>query len=173
MTERNKTMTKTATIPTRQQVEQQAAELAAQVDAFREQDQQQAAEDQQRKVEAQRVFDEQLVGGYSSDADEAEVRQARDTLEAALRDNPLVRAFADYTTSLRQVSHRQYEASAALTRLGRPSFRPSPVVSQLVGGLDEYVLRAVDAIADERVDAARADLHARRDAAGDNPKENR
>lgn len=161
-------------LPTREEVEAQAADLAAQLDTFRQQDQLREAEDHQRRTKAQEEFDRQFVEDYSSAADEADVRQARETLEVALHANPLVRAFADYVTTLRQVSHRQAEVSAALTRLGRPSFRPIANVTEVIGGVDEFVLRAVDRIADERVEADRADLHARRDAADTadtNPKE--
>ncbi len=172
-TTKETTMPSKTALPTRQEVEQQAADLAAKLDAFRQQDQQQAAVDQQRRTKAHEEFDRQFVADYRSAADEADVRQARETLEVALRENPFVRAFADYVTTLRRVSHRQAEVSAALTRLGRPSFRPVANVTEVIGGLDEFVLRAVDRIADERIEVERSDLHARRDAAGDNPKENR
>lgn len=165
-------MPKTTTIPSREQIEQQAGELAAKLDAFREQDQQQAAEDHRRKVEAQREWDEQLVAGYNRTAIDAEAEQAKAAFDQALAANPLVLALADYAAAMRRRSHRLHEYMAARGRLGLPTAPPDVVVTDLAH-LDEYVTRTAERIAGDLIGAENADLHAGRDAAGDTPKENR
>lgn len=156
----------TRTPLTRERIEQQAAALAAQVAEFERQDQQRQEEEHLRRAQAQEKFDRQLVADYSAERAEADVKQARADLDAALADNPLVLALADFLAALRRKAHIEFEVSSARSRLGLPTFRPSSNVTELVGGLDEYVVRAVERIADERTSAEVADLHARRDAAG-------
>jgi hypothetical protein len=154
------------TTPTREQIEQQAAELAAQVDAFRQQDYQQQEEEWQRRAQAQEEFDRQLVASYSANKVEDDVQSARKALDAALATDPLVIALADYSAALRRRARLAFEASSADTRLGGPGFRQPPGPTELVGGLDEYVLRTAERLATEQVDAEMAELLARRDAAG-------
>lgn len=156
------------TAPTREQIEQQAAELAAQVEQFREQDYQQQEAERQRRIRAQEEFDRQLVADYRANLgkDEADLRAARAALDATLANDPLVSALADYSAVLRRRARLAFEASSAANRIGQPGFSKPFGPTELVGGLDEYVLRTAERLAEERVTAESADLHARRDAAG-------
>ena len=158
------------TLPTREEVEAQAADLAAQLDTYRQQDQQQAAEDHRRKLAAQQEFDEQTAAGFSRAQVEAEVDRARAAFDEALATNPLVLALADYLASLRRRSHAMHEHMATLGRLGRPTAPPNAGPTELYD-LEGTIFRAAELIAADRVAAEQTDLHARRDAAGDNPKE--
>lgn len=164
MTTKRTTMPKT-TMPTREQIEQEAdaaATRAAQLrQALAEQDQ--AALD--RRLEAQRAWDEQHVAGFSRAAVEAEVDRAKAALDAALAENPLVLALADYLHALRRRSHDVFEHMSALGRLGRPTGSPAAGPTEL-GRLEEYVITAAERLATERVDREQAEMHARRDAAG-------
>jgi hypothetical protein len=154
------------TTPTREQIEQQAAELAAQVAEFQAQDAQREYEQLQRRIAAQEEFDRQILADYRANPGDDDLREARAALDAALADDPLVQALATYSAALRRRARLAFEASSADTRLGGPGFRQPPGPTELVGGLDEYVLRAAERIAEERVTAEMADLLARRDAAG-------
>ncbi len=166
-------MPKTTTIPSRQEIEQQAAELKAKLDVFREQDQQQAVEDHRRKLAAQQEFDEQQVASYSRAAVEADVGQARAALDEALAANPLVVALADHLASLRRRSHAVHEHMATLGRLGRPTAPPNAGPTELLD-LEGTIFRAAERIAADRVAAEQSELHARRNAAGtDTTEENR
>ncbi len=162
------------TVPlTREQVEQQAADLNAQLAAIREQErlEQEAAAD--RRAAAQQQFDEQFVAGFSRAALEADVDQARAALDETLAADPLTLALADYLTALRRRSHLFLEQSAALGRLGQPVPAPHALGTELQR-IDEYVLPIASRIATERVAAEMADLHARRETAGDDiTQENR
>lgn len=155
----------TKTTPTREQIEQQAAELAAQVDAFRQQDEQRAEEEWNRRLEAQREFDRQLVAAHSDARLETEVSQARSALDTALAESPWVIALADYLSALRRRSHAAFEDNSARSRLGLPTGPTYTGATEIVG-VDEYVIRAAERMAAERIEAEQAELHARREAAG-------
>jgi hypothetical protein len=168
---KEKTMPKTA--PTREQLEQEAQTAAARAAEITAQLLEQEQTDYATRLEAQRRFDEQLVASYDRSAIEAEVKQATADLDAALRANPLVLALADYLTALRRRSHAVREHMAARNRIGLPTAPPDPGPTELAT-VEEYIHTAATRMAEERVSAEIADLHARRDAAGTaTTKENR
>lgn len=159
-------MPKTTIPKTPDELRQQAARLDAEAGAVREELQRQAQEDHERRTAAQLAFDADLVAGFSRAALEAEVDQAKATLDAAVAANPLVVALSDYLTALYRRSHALAEHMSALSRLGRPS-GPSAAVDTQLGGLDGYLLPAAQRLAGARIAAEVTDLHARREAAGD------
>lgn len=163
-------MTKTTTLPTREQIEQEAAAAATRAAELRDQLWQEDQAAHERKLAAQRAFDEQLVAGFSRADVEAEVDQSRAAFDEALATNPLVLALAAYLESLRRRSHAVQEHMSALGRLGRPTAPPNAGPTELYD-LEGTIFRAAERIAADRVAAEQSDLHARRDAAGDNPKE--
>lgn len=170
MTNKEKAMTKTPAMPTRAQMEQEAATAASRAEELQQQLLVADQQDHARRLDAQRRFDERHVAGFSRAAIEAEVDRARAELDLALAENPLVIALADYLSALRRRSHAVLEQSSALSRLGQPSGIPTAGPTELAG-LEEYVVRAAERIATERIGAELAEFHARRDAAGDTTTE--
>ena len=67
---------------------------------------------------------------------------------------------------MRRRSHILAELNGALGRLGRPTAAPN--VATELQPLDAYVLPVAARIATQQVAAEMADLHARRETAGDN-----
>lgn len=158
-------MPKTTALPTREQILAEAEVANARAAEVRQQMQQEQQAEHARRFEAQRQFDDQLVAGYSREQVEAEVKQAKATLDQALADNPLVLALADYLTALRRRSHAVQEHMSALGRLGRPTAPPMAGPTELAA-IETYVLSAAERLASDRISTELADLHARRDAAG-------
>ncbi len=169
-------MPKTAPL-TREEIEAQAAELAAQVAAFQAEDQRRAEEQQRRRDAALRQFDEQFVDSVSVSVLTAEVDEARAALGAALADTPLVQGIAAYITALHRRSHLYLERSSALDRLGRPTApKPAGWATEVPSAeIPELIAQAAARIATTQVAAELAELHGRRDAAGTETtqKENR
>jgi hypothetical protein len=163
----------TKTAPTREQIEAQAADINTKLAAFHAEDQRQAEEDDRRRAAAQQQWDEQFVTTISRSRLNADVDQARAELDAALADNPLVVALADYLTALRRRSHVIQEQNAALARLDRPTAPRGAGLATEVhpDEMVSLIAQAMTRIATERVGAEMADLHAARDAAGTDPTE--
>jgi len=143
----------------------EAERLDAQAGALRQQLQEQAQEAAERRRVAQLAWDERFAAGYSRAAIEADVDQARAALDEALAANPLVGALADYLVAIRRRSHAVLEQMSVLNRLGRPSGPPNAGPTELAP-LEEYVIRAAERMASDRVAAELAELHAGREAAG-------
>ncbi len=161
---------------TREQIEAQAADLAAQVAAFEAEDQRRAEEEWRRRAAAQHQWDERFAASVSRTALNTEVDQARAALDAALEADPLVLALSDFLTALRRRSHVILEHNSALVRLGRPENRPPAGMRTEVTAteLAELIAEAMNRIAADRVGSEMAELHAKRDAAGtDTTEENR
>ena len=154
---------------TREQIEQRAAEDAAVLAEFHRHDQEQAQAAAQRRAEAQRMWDEQFVVAFSRAALEADVAQTRAELDEAIAADPVTAALVEHLIAMRRRSHTLSELNGALARLGRPTAAPN--VATELQHLDAYVLPVATRIATERVSAEMAELHARRETAGDNNTE--
>ncbi len=168
-------MSKTAPM-SREQIEAQAADLAAQVAAFQAEDQRRADEEWRRRTAAQQQWDERFAASVSRRQLDDHVDQARAALDAALEADSMVQALADYLAALRRRSHMILEHNSALVRLGqRENPRPSGMATEVTATkVAELVAEAMTRVATERVAAEMAELHAQRDAAGtDTTKENR
>jgi hypothetical protein len=154
---------------TREQIEQQAAELAAQVEAFREQDRQRQEEEQRRRAAAERACDEQFAADYSRQELDTAVDRARAAFQEALAENPLVLALADYLTAMQRARTLTYEYAATLGRLGRgdraPAAHSYPIAE--LGPVEDYIASAVARLVAERVDAETAERTSQRQAAID------
>ncbi|MDP9461724.1 MAG: hypothetical protein M3Q22_16230 [Actinomycetota bacterium] len=168
-------MPKTAPL-SREQIEAQAADLAAQVAAFQAEDQRRADEEWRRRAAAQHQWDERFAASVSRRQLDADVDQARAALNAALEADPLVQALAGYLAALRRRSHLILEHNSALVRLGQPeNRRPSGMATEVTATeVAELIAQAMTRVATERVGAEMAELHAQREAAGtDTTEENR
>ncbi len=164
-------MPRTITAPeqkTREEIEAQAADLAAQVAAFEAEDQRRADEEWRRRAAAQHQWDERFAASVSRTALNTEVDQARAALNAALEADPMVLAFADYLAALRRRSHLILEHNSALMRTGRPENRPPAGMATEVTATEvaELIAQAMTRIASDRVASEMAELHAKREAAG-------
>lgn len=154
------------TAQTREQIEQQAAELAAQIEEFHEQDRKAQEERWHNRTEAQRQWDEDFVAGYSYARTEVEVGDARRALDEALAADPIVQAFAHYLAAMRRRYQLVVEKNAAMARLGRPEpLRLGGMQTELIG-LEDFIFQAAERIGAEQVSAEMAELQTRRDAAG-------
>ena len=157
------------TAPTREQIEQQAAELAAQVEAFREQDRQRQEQEWQRRAQADHDYDEQLVANYSRRELDADVDQARVAFGEALAENPLILALADYMTAMQRARTATYDYANALGRIGQGNRVPPPhsyPIAEL-GPVEDYIASTVARLVAERMDAETAEQASQRQAAID------
>ncbi len=158
--------TVTDALPTREDLERQAAEVGAQLNALRQQEMQSEQEQQRRRAQAEHEFDRQQAAAWSRKALDAEVAQARAAFDAALAGNALVRALADWATALQRRRNAVYDHVFALNRLGRPAegvdYPPADI-----GPVQDVIAAAVQRIVTERTDADAAALAAQREAAID------
>jgi len=154
------------TVPkTADEMRAEAERLDAEAGALRQQLQERAQEADERRRVAQLAWDGRFAAGYSRAAIEADVDQAKAALDAALAANPLVTALADYLVALRRRSHAVLEQMSALGRLGRPTGLANAGPTELAP-LEEYVIRAAERMASDRVAAEVAERAAAREAAG-------
>ncbi len=109
--------TVTDALPTREDLERQAAQVAEQLAALRQQQEQQ---EQQRRARAEQEYDREQIANYSRAALDNKVAQARAQFDEALANTPLVRALADYLYAQQRRRTATYEHASALTRLGQP-----------------------------------------------------
>jgi hypothetical protein len=153
---------------TREQIEAQAADLAAQVAAFQAEDQRRAEEAWRRRAAAQHQWDERFAASVSRSQLNTDVDQARAALDAALEADPLVQALAGYLAALRRRSHVILEHNSALVRLGQPENpRPSGMPTEVTATeVAELIAQAMTRVATQSVGAEMAELHAQREAAG-------
>ncbi len=149
---------------------EQAADLATQQAAVLAELNQRQAERAERDRQAQRVFDEQLVAGYSRRKLDEEAEQAHRALQQHLEADPLLNALADYLTVLTRRRFLITEHVAAQGRLGLDISGFIAPSAELVS-LQDLLLPVVQRIAEGRIAAERNDLHARREAAGTDTKE--
>ncbi len=157
--------TVTETLPAREQLERQAAEVAAQLDALRQQQERQEQLERQRRAQAEREFDQQQVATFSRAQLDDEVAQARAQFDEALAGAPLVRALADWATALQRRRTATYEHGSALTRLGLPGIAGHDLPRAELGPVEDLIAAAVRRIVTERTDADAAALAAQREAA--------
>ena len=165
-------MPKIKTPPTPDELRAQAEQHDAQAHALRLELQRQAQETLERRLAAQREWDEKFVASFNRAEVEADVDKAKAALDQALAENPLVQALSDYLAALRRRSHAVLEHMSARNRLGLETGPPNPGPTELAT-VDEYVIRAANRIAEDRIAAERADLHAQREAAADADEETR
>jgi uncharacterized small protein (DUF1192 family) len=161
-------MPKTTAAPAREQIEQEVAEAEQRAAMLRDQLWREDEAKRQRREDAQREWDEQFVACFSRAQVFADTEQAREDLIAALAENPLIAAFADYFAALRRRSWAIAKHNEALNRLGQT---PPPVTTlqtelSAVEILD-LLQRAAERIATDRVGAELAEQAASREAAAD------
>lgn len=159
-------MPKTTAPRTADELRNEAERLDAEARALRQELQRQAQEADERRRSAQQAWDERFAAGFSRAAVEADVDQAKAALDEALAANPLVAALADYLTALRRRSWAVQEQMSVLGRLGRPAGL-APAGPTELGPLNEYVIRAAERMASDRVAAELAERAADREAVGD------
>ncbi len=154
----------TDALPTREDLERQAAEVGAQLDALRQQEMQREQEEQHRRAQAERAYDVQQAGAYSRTALDAEVAQARAAFDQQLADTPLVQALVDRAVALQRRRNAVYEHVSALNRLGRPTegvdYPPADI-----GPVQDIVAAAVQRLVAARTDADAMSFAAHREAA--------
>ncbi len=157
--------TVTDALPTREDLERQAAQVAAQLDALRQQQERQEQQERQRRAHAEQEYDQEQVAAFSRAALNNEVAQARAEFDEALANTPLVRALADYLTALQRRRTATYEHASALTRLGLPGVAGHDLPRAELGPVEDLIAAAVQRIVTERTDADAAALVARRETA--------
>ncbi len=104
---------------TREQLEAEAADLAARLDAIRQEEARRQQEEAQRLAQAEQDWDQQAVAAYSREALDAEVAQAEQAFRDALAETPLVRAMAGYLAVLQRRRTAVYNHQSTLGRLDR------------------------------------------------------
>ncbi len=156
--------TVTDTLPSREQIEQQAAELAAQIAAYQQQDLQEEQERQLRRTQAEHEFDQQRAANYSRRELDAEVARARAEFDDSLAETALVRTLADWAVALQRRRDAVYEHVSRLNRLGRPTEGVDYPPAEL-GPVQDVIAAAVQQLVTERVGAERAALAAQRETA--------
>lgn len=162
-------MTKTATAEkTREQLESEAAAAEQRAAAIREQMWLADEAERQRRHDAQLEWDRRLVASITPAQLDTDVDQARATLAAALEDNPMVHALADYLTALRRRSHMLLQHDSAMARLGEPTPQRGSIKTEVTGiEVAELIAAAMARIATERVASEVTDLEEQREQAGD------
>ncbi len=164
-------MPKTAA-PTRKELEQQAADLNAQLAAIREQEQREQEEAARRRAQAEAEWDRQFLATLTTADLEKDVDRAAQALDEELATNPLVLALADFLTALRRRSNLRQEISAARMRLGQDPLPTQSMRTEITPeDVLELLLRPTTRMAGDRVAVEVADLYAQRDAAGDTAAE--
>ncbi len=159
---------KTTAPLTREQLEEQAAELNAQLAAIREQERREQEEAARRRAHLEAEFDRQFLATLTPAQLEADVDQAAQALDEALATNPLVLALSDFLTALRRRSNLRQEISAARMRLGQDPLPAQSMRTEITPeDVLDLLLRPTNRMAGDRVAAEVADLYAQRDAAGD------
>ncbi len=153
---------------TREQLEQQAADLNAQLSAILAQEQREQEEAARRRAEGEAEFDRQFLATLTPADLEKDVDQAAQALDEALATNPLVLALANFLTALRRRSNLRQEINNARMRLGEDPF-PTQAMRTEIRPEDvlDLLLRPTNRMAGDRVAAEVADLYAQRDAAGE------
>ncbi len=159
------TMPTTDPMPTREDLERQAAEVGAQLDAIRQQQERQEQQERQRRAHAEQAYDQEQITAFSRAALDNEVAQARAQFDEALASTPLVRALADYLTALQRRRTATYEHASALTRLGLPGIAGHDLPRAELGPVEDLIAAAVQRIVTERIDADAAALAAQRETA--------
>ncbi len=165
MTRKATALVVTESLPRREDLERQAAEVEAQLDAFRQQDMQREQEEQRRRAQAEQEYDRQQIATFSRAALDSEVANARTAFDVALADTPLVRALADYLTALQRRRTATYEHASVLTRLGLPGIAGHDLPPAELGPVEDLIAAAVRRIVTERTDADAAALAAQRETA--------
>ncbi len=157
---------------TREQLEQQAAALNAQLDAIREQERGEQEEAARRRAQAEAEWDRQFLATLTTADLEKDVDRTAQALDEVLATNPLVLALADFLTALRRRSNLRQELSSARMRLGQDPL-PTETMRTEIKPADvlDMLLRPTNRMAGDRVAAEVADMYARRDAAGDTAAE--
>ncbi len=157
--------TVTDALPTREDLERQAAEVAEQLAALRQQQEQQEQQERQRRAQAEAEYDQQAVAAFSRAALDNEVAQAREQFDEALARTPVVAAMADYLYALQRRRTATYEHGSALTRLGQPGIPGHDLPRAELGPVEDLIAAAVQRIVAARTAADAAKAAADREAA--------
>ncbi len=152
-------------MPTREQLEQQAAELSAKLDVLRQQQDQREQQERQRRAQAEHEYDQQAVAAFSRAQLDNEVAQARAQFDAAVAGTPLVQALADYLYALQRRRTATYENGSARTRLGLPAPAGHDLPRAELGAVEDIIAAAVRHLVTARTDADAAALAAKREVA--------
>ncbi len=161
----NRKTTTVETLPTREELEQQAAAVAAQLDALRQQQERQEQQERQRRAHAEAEYDRQAAAAFSRAQLDNEVAQAREQFDEALANTPLVQALSDYLTALQRRRTATYEHGNVLNRLGLPGIAGHDLPRAELGPIEDHVAAAVQKLVTARIDAERAALAAQRETA--------
>ncbi|MDP9460494.1 MAG: hypothetical protein M3Q22_09670 [Actinomycetota bacterium] len=149
---------------TREQLEAEAADLVARLDAIRQEEARRQQEEAQRFAQAEQEWDQQAAAAYDREALDAEVAQAEQAFRDALAETPLVRAMADYLAVLQRRRTAVFDHQSTLGRLGRETrwnpADPSQYPTAELGPVQEYVATTVqrlvaDQLASEHLDRDR------------------
>ncbi len=157
--------TVTDPLPTREDLERQAAEVGAQLDAIRQQQELQEQQERQRRAHAEQAYDQEQITAFSRAALDNEVAQAREQFDEALARTPVVAAMADYLYALQRRRTATYEYGSARTRLGQPGPAGHDLPRAELGAVQDIVAAAAQQIVTARTDADAAKAAADREAA--------
>ncbi len=151
-------------MPSREQLEQQAAEIGAQLDALRQQQELQEQQERQRRAHAGQEYDQQAAASYSRRELDDAVALARAQFDDSLAETALVRTLADWVVALQRRRDAVYEHVSRLNRLGRPTEGVDYPPAEL-GPVQDVVAAAVQRLVTARIDGERAALAAQRETA--------
>ena len=162
-------MPKTSTVPVddREQLERQAAELNAKLEAIRQQEQREQEEAARRRAMAEAEWDREFLATVTPAQLDQAVEKAAQDLHQALTINPLVVALGAYYTQLRRRGNLRQEVSNARMRIGQEPLGANPYTTEIQAEtVVDLVLQTAAHIATDRVSDELADLYAKRNAAG-------
>ncbi|MDP9458998.1 MAG: hypothetical protein M3Q22_01685 [Actinomycetota bacterium] len=150
-------MTTTPEQRTREQLEAEAADLAARLDAIRQEEFRRQQEEAQRLAQAEQDWDRQAAAGYDRKALDAEAARAEQAFRDAIATTPLVQAMAAYLTALQRRRTAVSEHYSTLDRLGHDTSRwnpadPSQYPTAELGPVQDYVTAAVQRLVTEQLD---------------------
>ncbi len=153
---------------TREELEQQAADLNAQLAAIREQERREQEDAARRRAQAEAEWDQRFLAALTPADLEREVDRAAQVLDEALATNPLVLALAGFLTALRRRSNLRQEISNARMRVGQDPLPTQAMRTEITPeDVLDLLLRPTNRMAGDRVAVEVADLYAQRDAAGE------
>lgn len=156
-------------MPSREQIEAEAAQAAARAAELRERLHRHDAEEARRRYEGERAWDEAFVADFSIAALDADVDQAREQLDQTLAESPVVAALVAHAVALNRRRTLTYEARSAAMRLDPtlPDQNQHPLPEAFALPPSDMLATAVDRLVAQQLAADRAEREAARVAAGD------
>ncbi len=155
--------------PTRDQLQAEAEQHLLKAAELRRQLEERAAEEQRRRAQGERAWDEEFIAAHPRATLNAQVDQARERLDQALVDSPLVAAISDFATAEARRRTLSYELQSAQLRLDpRAADRgTAPLPDAYVLSPADRLAAAVDQAVADRLAADAAQREADRAAAGE------